>query len=87
MTRTIKKGPYISFKILKQIKKFSLKKVFKTWSRTSVIIPIMIGYNISVYNGRYHVPLFITNEMIGHKLGEFSLTRTFHSHKNKKVKK
>ena len=86
------KTPYVSYKLLKKILslKENLKKdIIKTWSRSSTILPIMVGYTISVYNGRKHVPLTITDQLVGYKLGEFIPTRTFKSHKKtiKKVKK
>nr|YP_009397686.1 ribosomal protein S19 [Dipterosiphonia australica]ARW66872.1 ribosomal protein S19 [Dipterosiphonia australica] len=83
MSRSIFKGPYIEFKLLKKIEKLNndkTKKTIKTWSRSSTIIPNMIGHTIAVYNGRQHFPVFISEQMIGHKLGEFVPTRTFRSH-------
>jgi small subunit ribosomal protein S19 len=92
MENKIVKGPYIAYKLLKKIIKLNtLKKreIIKTWSRSSTIIPQMIGHTISVYNGRKHMPIYITNQLIGHKLGEFVPTRVFRSHKkvDNKVKK
>lgn len=75
--------PFIAYHLLKKIENMNLinqKKLVKTWSRSSTIIPIMIGHTIGVYNGHEHVPVFITEQMIGHKLGEFSPTRTFRGH-------
>jgi len=75
--------PFIAYHLLKKIENMNLinqKKLVKTWSRSSTIIPIMIGHTISVYNGHEHVPVFITEQMIGHKLGEFSPTRAFRGH-------
>lgn len=75
--------PFVARHLLKKIEKLNLKgekKVIRTWSRASTIIPIMIGHTIAVYNGREHIPIFITDQMIGHKLGEFSPTRTFRGH-------
>nr|YP_009394798.1 ribosomal protein S19 [Polysiphonia elongata]ARW63360.1 ribosomal protein S19 [Polysiphonia elongata] len=83
MSRSIFKGPYIEFKLLKKIHDFNLKNkkdTVKTWSRSSTIIPDMIGHTIAVYNGKQHFPVFISEQMIGHKLGEFVPTRTFRSH-------
>nr|YP_009399551.1 ribosomal protein S19 [Dictyomenia sonderi]ARW69157.1 ribosomal protein S19 [Dictyomenia sonderi] len=83
MSRSIFKGPYIEFKLLKKIEKLNnlkTKETIKTWSRSSTIIPDMIGHTIAVYNGKQHFPVFISEQMIGHKLGEFVPTRTFRSH-------
>lgn len=83
MSRSIYKGPYIEFKLLKKINylnKNSKKETIKTWSRSSTIIPDMIGHTIAVYNGKQHFPVFVSEQMIGHKLGEFVPTRTFRSH-------
>lgn len=87
MARSIKKGPYVHFKLLEKIAKAnesSKKSVIKTWSRASMIIPDMIGQTIAVHNGKTFVPVFITENMVGHKLGEFSPTRTFKGHGGKK---
>lgn len=90
MPRSVKKGPYIYFKLLKKILevvKTQSKKPIKTWSRSSTVIPDMIGLTIAVHNGRLHVPVFITENMVGHKLGEFAPTRTFKGHSaDKKAK-
>lgn len=83
MSRSIFKGPYIEFKLLKKIEalnKKNKKETIKTWSRSSTIIPEMIGHTIGVHNGKQHFPVFISEQMIGHKLGEFVPTRTFRSH-------
>jgi small subunit ribosomal protein S19 len=83
MSRSIKKGPAIDPKLLKKVEAVNRsgeKAVIKTWSRSSTILPAMIGLTIAVHNGRRHVPIFITENMVGHKLGEFSLTRTFKGH-------
>ena len=83
MSRSIKKGPAIDPKLLKKVEAVNRsgeKAVIKTWSRASTILPAMIGLTIAVHNGRRHVPIFITENMVGHKLGEFSLTRTFKGH-------
>lgn len=75
--------PFVAHHLFKKIEQMNLKnekKVIKTWSRSSTIVPIMIGHTIAVYNGREHIPIFITEQMIGHKLGEFSPTRVFRGH-------
>jgi small subunit ribosomal protein S19 len=92
MTRSLKKGPFVAAKVLETIEKMNAsgtKDTIKTWSRSSTILPTMIGHTFAVYNGRQHVPVFVTDQMIGHKLGEFSPTRTFRSHikKDKKGKR
>lgn len=83
MTRSLKKGPFVVNHLLKKIEKLNSqgeKKVILTWSRSSTIVPMMIGHTIAVHNGREHLPVFITDQMVGHKLGEFSPTRTFRGH-------
>jgi small subunit ribosomal protein S19 len=83
MPRSLKKGPFIDASLLKKVLKVlesGDKKTIKTWSRRSVIIPQMIGMTIAVHNGRQHVPVFVSDEMVGHKLGEFAPTRTFKGH-------
>ena len=83
MPRSIKKGPFVADHLLKKIEKLNAqgqKKVIMTWSRSSTILPIMIGHTIAVHNGREHLPVFITDQMVGHKLGEFSPTRTYRGH-------
>jgi len=78
-----KKIPFIEKRLLKKIEQLNIsgkKKVLRTWSRSSTIVPIMIGHTIAVYNGREHLPVFINDQMVGHKLGEFSPTRTFRGH-------
>ncbi len=92
MSRSFKKGPFIDIHLFNKVKnkiKNNDNKPLKTWSRRSTILPNMIGLTIYVHNGRTHIPVFITEEMIGHKLGEFSPTRTYkgHSLSNKKFKK
>jgi len=92
MTRSLKKGPFVASKILETVEKMNTtgqKDTIKTWSRASTILPTMIGHTFAVYNGRQHIPVFVTDQMIGHKLGEFSPTRTFRSHikKDKKGKR
>ncbi len=87
MARSIKKGPYVFHKLLNKIKKAQSserKSVIKTWSRSSMIIPGMVGLTIAVHNGKTFVPVFVTENMVGHKLGEFSPTRTFKGHGGKK---
>ncbi|WP_234123262.1 30S ribosomal protein S19 [Clostridium hydrogenum] len=85
MSRSIKKGPFIKESLLEKIEemnKSNEKKVVKTWSRSSTIFPQMIGHTIAVHDGRKHVPVYISEDMVGHKLGEFVLTRTFKGHGN-----
>jgi small subunit ribosomal protein S19 len=87
MARSIKKGPYIHFKLLEKVLKAnesSKKTVIKTWSRASMIIPDMIGQTIAVHNGKTFIPVFVTENMVGHKLGEFAPTRNFRNHGGKK---
>ena len=72
MSRSFKKIPFVSSKLLKKVKLFNRKKVILTWSRASTIVPIMIGNVIAIYNGNRHIPVFVTDAMIGHKFGEFS---------------
>lgn len=84
MSRSIKKGPYIEERLLKRIMDMNAsgkKTVIKTWSRSSTIFPDMVGHTIAVHDGRKHVPVYVTEEMVGHKLGEFAPTRTFHGHR------
>jgi small subunit ribosomal protein S19 len=82
MPRSIKKGPYLDAKLLEKIKKISpgTKTIIKTWSRRCTIAPEMVGYTFGVHNGKEHVPVFVTEEMVGHKLGEFSPTTKFSRH-------
>ena len=89
MSRSIKKGPFIDAKLLKKVEKIirsGQKAVIKTWSRSSTILPQMVGLTIGVHDGRRHLPIFITENMVGHKLGEFALTRTFRGHTSKSEK-
>ncbi len=88
MSRSIKKGPYIDPKLLKKIKDIKIedKVIVKTWSRASSVSPEMIGYTFGVHNGKVHIPVFITEEMVGHKLGEFSQTKKFVGHGGKMAK-
>ena len=83
MARSLKKGPYVHDSLIKKINKLNEtqeKKVIKTWSRASMIIPDMLGHTIAVHNGKSHVPVYITEQMVGHKLGEFANTRSFRGH-------
>ena len=83
MPRSLKKGPFIDISLQKKVDQAvaeNSKKPIKTWSRTSMISPSMVGLTISVHNGRQHVPVFINEDMVGHKLGEFAITRTFKLH-------
>ncbi|MEX0877317.1 MAG: 30S ribosomal protein S19 [Candidatus Spechtbacterales bacterium] len=85
MSRSLKKGPYVDEKLLKKLQKVKKdeKTVIKTWARASTITPEMVGYTIGVHNGKEHTPVFITEDMVGHKLGEFSPTRKFVRHGGK----
>ena len=86
MSRSVKKGPFIDAKLLKKVEvviRSGQKAIIKTWSRSSTILPQMVGLTIGVHDGRRHVPIFITENMVGHKLGEFALTRTFRGHVSK----
>lgn len=92
MGRSIRKGPFIAYQLLERINNLNesgKKLIIKTWSRSSTILPEMIGHTIAVYNGKQHVPIFISEQIVGHKLGEFAPTRTFRSHvkSDKKVKR
>jgi small subunit ribosomal protein S19 len=90
MARSIKKGPYVDAKLLARVEKMNAentKEVLKTWSRASTIFPQMVGHTIAVHDGRKHVPIYISDEMIGHKLGEFAPTRTFKGHAGDKTTK
>ncbi len=89
MSRSVKKGPAVNAKLLKKVDaaiKSKQKVVIKTWARSSTILPQMVGLNIGVHDGRRHVPIFITENMVGHKLGEFAPTRTFRGHSTKAEK-
>ena len=86
MSRSVKKGPYVHASVLKKIDAMNAKnekKVVKTWSRSSTILPSFVGHTIAVHDGRKHVPVYITEDMVGHKLGEFAPTRTFRGHGSK----
>ena len=92
MTRSFSKGPFVAYHLLKKINSLNelkKKEVIKTWSRSSTILPSMIGHTISLYNGQKHVPIFISDSLVGHKLGEFAPSRNFRSHKKteRKVKR
>ena len=83
MSRSLKKTPFVAYHLLKKIDKMNIsgkKEVIKTWSRSSTILPNMVVFTIAVYNGKHHVPIFISDQLVGHKLGEFVSTRTFKSH-------
>ena len=83
MSRSVKKGPFVEERLMQRITKMNdanEKTVIKTWSRASTIFPQMVGHTIAVHDGRKHVPVYITEEMVGHKLGEFAPTRTFRGH-------
>src|SRR5918911_1786432 len=83
MARSIKKGPFIDRHVLKKVEEMNRnnqKKVVKTWSRRSTIVPELVGHTFAVHNGRKFIPVFVTENMVGHKLGEFAPTRTFHGH-------
>ena len=90
MARSLKKGPYIHPSLEKKINAMNEKnekKVIKTWSRASMIVPDMLGHTIAVHNGKTHVPVYVTEQMVGHKLGEFALTRTYKGHAADKTAK
>lgn len=88
MSRSIKKGPYVLDSLLKKVDAMNEsgdKKVVKTWSRSSMILPSFVGHTIAVHDGRKHIPVYITEDMVGHKLGEFAATRTYKGHGNDKT--
>jgi small subunit ribosomal protein S19 len=90
MARSLKKGPFVDDHLMKKVEAMNRerdKKVIKTWSRRSTVIPEMVGHTIAVHNGRKFVPVYISENMVGHKLGEFAMTRTFKGHSGKKVEK
>ena len=92
MSRSLKKGPFIAYHLYKKIEKMKAtdkKEVITTWARSSTILPMMVGFTIAVYNGKQHIPIFISDQFVGHKLGEFVSTRTFKSHikSDKKTKR
>ena len=83
MSRSLKKGPYVNPKLLRKIEEMNRsgqKRVLRTWSRASVIFPQMVGHTIAVHDGRRHVPIYVTENMVGHRLGEFAPTRTYRGH-------
>ena len=87
MSRSIKKGPYVDNKLLARVEQMNTsgrKQVLRTWSRASTIFPEFIGHTIAVHDGRKHVPVYVTEDMVGHKLGEFAPTRTFRGHAGEK---
>ncbi len=88
MSRSLKKGPYVNAKLLKKIKSLPVgsKEVIKVWDRACTITPEMVGFTIGVYNGKQHIPVYIIEDMVGHKLGEFSPTRKFVRHGGKMAK-
>ncbi len=89
MSRSSKKGPYVDPKLLKKVERLNdtkQKKVIKTWSRGSMIAPDFVGHTFGVHNGQKHIPVFVTEEMVGHRLGEFAPTRVFRSHGGKLAK-
>jgi small subunit ribosomal protein S19 len=89
MSRSLKKGPYVEPRLLKRIQEMNEageKKVIKTWSRASTIFPEMVGHTVAVHDGRKHVPVYVTESMVGHKFGEFSPTRTFRGHADDRKK-
>ena len=88
MSRSLKKGPYCDARLLKRVEALNAageKRVLKTWSRASTVFPQMVGHTIAVHNGRHHVPVYVTENMVGHKLGEFAPTRLFRGHSGKLV--
>ncbi|NDJ51631.1 MAG: 30S ribosomal protein S19 [Chloroflexi bacterium] len=89
MSRSLKKGPYIDPKLLAKVEKMNdsgEKRVIRTWSRASTIFPQFVGHTVAVHNGRQHVPIYITENMVGHKFGEFAPTRTFRGHFDREKK-
>ena len=90
MSRSSKKGPFVQERLFKRIEAMNAsgdRQMVKTWSRTSVIFPEMVGHTVAVHDGRKHVPVFISESMVGHKLGEFAPTRTFRAHSGSKVER
>ena len=83
MGRSLSKGPFVAYHLLKKVNEMNdsgKKDIIKTWSRASTILPSMVGHTIAVYNGQQHIPVFVSDQIVGHKLGEFAPTRTFRSH-------
>jgi small subunit ribosomal protein S19 len=90
MSRSLKKGPFIDPKLLNKVEKMNVsggRQVIRTWSRASTIFPQMVGHTIAVYDGRRHIPIYVTENMVGHKLGEFAPTRTYRGHVAKAEKR
>ena len=92
MGRSLSKGPFVAYHLLKKVREYNetgKKDTIKTWSRASTILPSMVGHTIAVYNGQQHIPVFVSDQIVGHKLGEFAPTRTFRSHvkSDKKAKR
>ena len=88
MGRSMKKGPFVEERLLKRIEEMNAagsKRPLKTWSRTSTVFPEMVGHTIAVHNGKQHIPVFVSEQMVGHKLGEFAPTRTFRGHAGDKT--
>ncbi|MFN8287910.1 MAG: 30S ribosomal protein S19 [Chitinophagales bacterium] len=88
MARSIKKGPYVGYKLMKKVDKMNTggkKSVIKTWSRASMIVPEMVNHTFAVHNGNKFIPVYVTENMVGHRLGEFSPTRQFKGHSSKKI--
>ena len=89
MSRSSKKGPFVEERLLARVQQMNesgSKNMIRTWSRSSTVFPEMVGHTIAVHDGRKHVPVFISEQMVGHKLGEFALTRTFHGHTGERKK-
>ncbi len=89
MGRSLKKGPYVDERLLRRVEELNEKgekRILKTWSRDTTLFPQMVGHTIAVYDGRKHVPVYVTEDMVGHKLGEFAPTRTYRGHANKSEK-
>ncbi len=89
MARSLSKGPFVDDHLMTKVEELNRrneKRVIRTWSRRSTIVPEMLGHTIAVHDGRKHIPVFITESMVGHKLGEFAMTRTFRGHSGKKEK-
>jgi len=90
MSRSLKKGPFVEYKLMKRVSEMNdsgKKKTVKTWSRSTMIIPDFVGHTIAVHNGNRFIPVYVTENMVGHKLGEFAPTRTYRGHADKKKKK
>ena len=90
MSRSSKKGPYVDERLMRRITQMNeqnKKQMIKTWSRTSTVFPDMVGHTIAVHDGRKHVPVFVSESMVGHKLGEFAPTRTYRGHADKQAKR